>query len=116
MNMGVTLAVYASICRETNQPFVFPGSEFQWNALTDVTDARLLASHLEWAAITPAAHNVAFNVVNGDVFRWRWLWPQLAAWFGVESAGPNKPHRAIRDAHAERCAHLGRDRCEVQPR
>ncbi|RXH55295.1 SDR family oxidoreductase [Granulicella sibirica] len=91
MNMGVTLAVYASICRETGQPFVFPGSDFQWNALTDVVDARLLATHLEWAAITPAAHNVAFNVVNGDVFRWRWLWPQLAARFGVEAAGPPNP-------------------------
>jgi nucleoside-diphosphate-sugar epimerase len=91
MNMGVTLAVYASICRETGQPFVFPGSHLQWNALTDVTDARLLASHLEWAALSGQAHNQAFNVVNGDVFRWRWLWPQIAAHFGVEPAGPPDP-------------------------
>src|SRR6185503_14325391 len=34
-----------------------------------------------------AAHDVAFNIVNGDVFRWRWLWPRLAEWFGVEPAG-----------------------------
>jgi nucleoside-diphosphate-sugar epimerase len=91
MNMGVTLAVYASLCRETGQPFVFPGSHLQWNALTDVTDARLLARHLEWAALTPKAHNQAFNIVNGDVFRWRWLWPQLAAYFGVEAAPPPDP-------------------------
>jgi nucleoside-diphosphate-sugar epimerase len=91
MNMGVTLAVYASLCRETGQPFVFPGSHLQWNALTDVTDARLLAHHLEWAALTPEAHNRAFNAVNGDVFRWRWLWPQLAAYFGVEAAPPPDP-------------------------
>ncbi len=88
MNMGVTLAVYATLCRETGRPFIFPGSHFQWNALTDVTDARLLARHLLWSAETPAAHNQAFNVVNGDIFRWRWLWPQLAAYFGVESQGP----------------------------
>lgn len=88
MNMGVTLAVYATLCRQTGQPFVFPGSHFQWNALTDVTDARLLAKHLEWAALTPAAHNQAFNVVNGDIFRWRWLWLQLAAYFGVKPEGP----------------------------
>jgi len=91
MNMGVTLAVYAAICKETGQPFVFPGSHLQWNALTDVTDARLLARHLEWAAVTPKAHNEAFNVVNGDVFRWRWLWPQIAAYFGVEAQGPPEP-------------------------
>ena len=88
MNMGSTLAVYATLCRERGERFVFPGSVEQWNALTDVTDARLLAEHLEWAAVTPAARDQAFNVVNGDVFRWRWLWPQLAAYFGVEWDGP----------------------------
>jgi nucleoside-diphosphate-sugar epimerase len=88
MNMGSTLAVYATLCRERGERFIFPGSQQQWNALTDVTDARLLAEHLEWAATTPAARNQAFNVVNGDVFRWRWLWPQLAAYFGVDWAGP----------------------------
>src|SRR5246127_5498300 len=91
MNMGVTLSVYGSICRETRQPFIFPGSQFQWNALTDVTDAGLLATHLEWSATIPQARNQAFNIVNGDVFRWRWLWPQLAAYFGVEAAPPPDP-------------------------
>jgi nucleoside-diphosphate-sugar epimerase len=85
MNMGVTLAVYASICRETGHPFVFPGSAVQWNGLTDMTDARLLARHLEWAATTSAARNQAFNVVNGDIFRWQWMWDRLAQWFGIRA-------------------------------
>jgi nucleoside-diphosphate-sugar epimerase len=84
MNMGVTLAVYSTICRETGRPFLFPGSAMQWNGLTDMTDARLLARHLEWAATTQAARNQAFNVVNGDVFRWSWMWQRLAGWFGLE--------------------------------
>ena len=86
MNMGVTLAVYATICRETNRPFVFPGSPAQWNGLTDMTDARLLARHQQWAATDPLAANQAFNVVNGDVFRWSWMWPRLAAYFGLDAA------------------------------
>jgi nucleoside-diphosphate-sugar epimerase len=86
MNMGVTLAAYASICRETGRPFLFPGSAVQWNSLTDMTDARLLARHLQWGSTTPAAENEAFNVVNGDVFRWSWMWGQIAQWFGVEPA------------------------------
>ena len=86
MNMGVTLAVYATLCRETGRPFRFPGSAAQWNGLTDVTDARLLARHLEWAALTEAAHNEAFNVVNGDVFRWQWMWGRIARWFGITPA------------------------------
>ena len=86
MNMGVTLAAYATLCRESGRSFVFPGSAAQWNGLTDMTDARLLARHLEWAATTPAARDQAFNVVNGDVFRWSWMWPRLAAYFGIEAA------------------------------
>ncbi|WP_090563800.1 SDR family oxidoreductase [Belnapia rosea] len=84
MNMGVTLAAFATICRETGRPFRFPGSAMQWNGLTDMTDARLLARHLGWAATTEAARDQAFNVVNGDVFRWSWMWGRLAAWFGVQ--------------------------------
>jgi len=87
MNMGTTLAVYAAICKETGRPFHFPGSEAQWNGLSDVTDAQVLAEHMIWAAVTDAAHNQAFNVANGDVFRWKWLWKQIAEWFGVEAAG-----------------------------
>jgi nucleoside-diphosphate-sugar epimerase len=87
MNMGVTLAVYAAICRETGRPFHFPGSREQWEAVTDVTDAGLLADHLVWAATAPAAADQALNIVNGDVFRWRRLWPRLADALGVEAVG-----------------------------
>jgi nucleoside-diphosphate-sugar epimerase len=86
MNMGQTLAVYATLCRHTGQPFVFPGSAAQWNGLTDMTDARLLARHLEWASTSKAARNEDFNVVNGDVFRWKTMWSQLADYFGIEAA------------------------------
>jgi nucleoside-diphosphate-sugar epimerase len=86
MNMGVTLAVYAAICRETGRAFRFPGSREQWEAVTDVTDAGLLAEHLVWASTTPAAANQALNIVNGDVFRWRRMWPRLAAALEVDPA------------------------------
>lgn len=86
MNMGTTLAVYASICKATGRPFRFPGSPAQWNSLTDMTDAHQLARHLLWASTTPAAANEAFNVVNGDVFRWSWMWDRIAGWFGIEAA------------------------------
>ncbi|TLX62772.1 NAD-dependent dehydratase [Stutzerimonas nosocomialis] len=92
MNMGVTLAVYASLCKETGQPFVFPGSRVQWDSLTDVTDAGLLGRQMEWAALSPAARNQAFNTVNGDVFRWRWMWGEIAAFFELDAAPfPEQP-------------------------
>jgi nucleoside-diphosphate-sugar epimerase len=84
MNMAVTLAVYASICKHTGQPFIYPGSPEQYDAVTDVTDARILARHLHWAATTSQAANTAFNIVNGDVFRWTWLWHQIANYFAIK--------------------------------
>lgn len=89
MNMGLTLAVYASFCRVTGEPFVFPGSLTQWNGLTDMTDSTILAEQMIWASTTEAGRDEAFNVVNGDVFRWRWMWARLAEYFEVEPEGPS---------------------------
>lgn len=86
MNIGTTLALYSTICKELGKPMQFPGSSVQWKGLTDVTDARLLAEQLVWASTTPAARNQAFNIANGDVFRWSWMWKRIASWFGVEAA------------------------------
>lgn len=85
MNMGTTLAVYASLCRDAGRPFIFPGSAAQWNGLTDMTDTGQLARHLLWATETEAAHNQDFNVVDGDVFRWQWMWSRIADWFGIKA-------------------------------
>ena len=85
MNMGQPLAVYATLCKHTGQPFIFPGSAVQWNGVTDMTDARLLADQLQWAATSEQANNEDFNVVNGDVFRWQWMWTQIADYFGIEA-------------------------------
>lgn len=98
MNMGTTLAVYAAICKETGRPFQWPGSQAQWEGLSDVTDARQLARQLVWAADTEAAHNTAFNTANGDLFRWQWLWGRLADWFGVEAAGFDGTVRPLEQA------------------
>jgi hypothetical protein len=83
MNMGTSLAVYATIARETGTPFVFPGSPQSYNGLVDMTDARVLARHLEWETTESKAANKAFNVVNGDYFRWRDMWERIANYFGV---------------------------------
>ncbi|QQQ28686.1 SDR family oxidoreductase [Chryseobacterium indoltheticum] len=87
MNMGTTLAVYASICKETGKKFIWPGSSAQWNGISDVTDARILAKQLVWASTSEEAKNKAFNISNGDVFRWKWLWKRLADWFEIEAVG-----------------------------
>jgi hypothetical protein len=62
-----------------------PGSPNQWHGLTDVRRAPTgsppaLGGHDRRRA------DQDFNIVNGDVFRWKWLWPDLATWFGIEAA------------------------------
>ena len=100
MNMGQTLAAQATLCRELGRPFIFPGSETQWNSVTDMTDAGLLAEHMLWAATDANTANEAFNVVNGDVFRWRSLWPRLAEEFGVEAVGFETAPRPLEEQMA----------------
>jgi nucleoside-diphosphate-sugar epimerase len=93
MNLGTSIAVYATLCKETDRPFRFPGTPQQYAGLVDMTDARLLARHLIWEATTPAAADKAFNVVNGDVFRWKKMWGRIAAYFGIEPAPyPGRPN------------------------
>lgn len=87
MNMGTTLAVYASICKEKNQSFTWPGSKVQWEGITDMTDANVLADHLIWASTTDSAKNEAFNITNGDIFRWKWMWEQIGNYFQIETVG-----------------------------
>ncbi|MGO3109948.1 SDR family oxidoreductase [Sphingobacterium sp. JB170] len=95
MNMGTTLAVYASICKYKGQKFIWPGSEAQWEGLSDVTDAGILAKQLIWASTTAEAKNTAYNIVNGDIFRWKWLWERIANHFGLEYEGFNGSVRSL---------------------
>ena len=82
-NMVSTLGAYAALCRELSLPFDFPGKPGAWTALQEVTDAALLAQGVLWMLAEPRCANRAFNMNNGDCFRWRDLWPHLAALFGL---------------------------------
>jgi nucleoside-diphosphate-sugar epimerase len=88
MNLAVAIAGYASISKKLGVPLRFPGKPGAYDALLELTDAGLLAKATVWAATAPAAANQAFNIANGDLFRWSELWPRLAGWFGLEVAPP----------------------------
>ena len=83
MNLGAIIAVYATLCKQTGKPFTFPGTTACLDVFYDFTETQLLTEHLEWTVESPAAKNQAFNVINGDVLRWRLLWPELANYFGL---------------------------------
>lgn len=87
-NMVSTLGAYAAICRELGVPFDFPGRAGAWTALHEVSDASLLAEAVLWMLREPRCANRAFNVTNGDAFRWCDLWEFLAAQFGLPCGRP----------------------------
>ena len=89
-NAVAVIGAYAALCRETGQPFDFPGSAASFDAQRDLTDASLLARAMKYIAVTAACRNQAFNVTNGDVVSWRTLWPAIAAHFGL-AAGDARP-------------------------
>ncbi len=82
-NIVTVLGAYTAICRELGVPLDFPGSARAFHALRETTDASLLARAIRFIATTPACANQAYNVLNGDLFRWERLWPKIAAQFGV---------------------------------
>lgn len=92
MNLALNIAVYASISKELGLPLRFPGKPGAYDKLLEMTDAGLLAQATLWAATTPAAANEAFNITNGDLFRWNDLWPKIAAYFGLSVAPPLPMH------------------------
>ncbi|MGL5276976.1 Nucleoside-diphosphate-sugar epimerase [Myroides marinus] len=117
MNMGITLAVNASICKVEGLPMVWPGSEAQWNGVSDITDVRILAKQLVWAATTPEAANQAFNVTNGDVFRWKWLWEEIANYFEIPFEGYNGSVRPLESVllSKEKVWQSIVQQCQLQP-
>ena len=82
-NLVSTLGAYAALCREIGIPLDFPAGEGSYTSLVQVTTTTLLARGMAWMATHEPARNNAFNLSNGDVFRWSRLWPQLADAFGI---------------------------------
>ncbi|WP_183576760.1 SDR family oxidoreductase [Mucilaginibacter sp. X5P1] len=88
MNLVLVIAVYASITKELGLPLRFPGKPGAYDKLMEMTDAGLLAKATIWAATTDQCANQAFNITNGDLFRWNDLWPKIARYFSLETAPP----------------------------
>ncbi len=89
MNLVNVIAVYASISKALGQPLSFSGTEANYNALYQCVDAGHLAKAVTWMATEPRCGNQAFNITNGDIFRWKDLWPRIARHFAME-VGPQK--------------------------
>ncbi|MEZ5651103.1 MAG: SDR family oxidoreductase [Burkholderiaceae bacterium] len=90
MSIVPALAVYASISKALGLPLRFPGAPGGWTNLYQVTESALFARAAQWAAETPACANEAYNITNGDLFRWCHLWPRIAEVFEMSVGEPQR--------------------------
>ncbi len=88
LNLAMVIAVYAAMSKELGLPLRFPGKPGAYDKLLEMTDAGLLAKATVWAATDPRCANQAFNINNGDLFRWSEMWPKIAGSFGLDVAPP----------------------------
>ena len=88
MNLVMVIAIYATLSKELGIPLRFPGKPGAYDTLIEMTDADLLSRAIIWAATEPRAANQAFNINNGDLFRWNEMWPKIASYFDLGVAPP----------------------------
>jgi nucleoside-diphosphate-sugar epimerase len=88
MNIALVIGVFAAISRELGVPLRFPGTDQAFGQLVQLTDSGLLARASLWAATSPDAAGEAFNVTNGDIFRWERMWDDVAAHLDLPTAPP----------------------------
>ena len=65
MKLVTSLATYVAMSCELALPLRFPGTKEGWNARNEI-----------------------FNISNGDMYRWRQLWNELAAFYDLPIAEP----------------------------
>jgi hypothetical protein len=90
MSILLAIAVYAAISRELGLPLRFPGKPGAFDTIYQVTESTHFANAALWAATDLRCGNEAFNITNGDYFRWRNLWPKIAAVFEMAVAEPQR--------------------------
>ncbi|EON64875.1 hypothetical protein W97_04109 [Coniosporium apollinis CBS 100218] len=89
MNVCYPLAVYASVCKHMGQPLDFPYDLHSWETPQDQSSAMMNGYLEEWAVLTDAAENEAFNACDVSAFTWGKFWQKMAGWYGIEYKRPD---------------------------
>jgi nucleoside-diphosphate-sugar epimerase len=88
MSILPAIAVYAAVSKELGLPLRFPGKPGAYGAIYQVTESSHFAKAVLWAATEPRCGLEAFNVTNGDYFRWKNVWPRIAEVFEMPAGEP----------------------------
>ncbi|KAK4546398.1 hypothetical protein LTR36_002075 [Oleoguttula mirabilis] len=83
---ALTIAIHLLTRRELGSDAPMPTNQLYWRGTDDVSYAPLIADLTTFASTSRHCATEAFNVTNGDYFTWRYMWPPLAAYFGVKAS------------------------------
>ncbi|WP_093111794.1 SDR family oxidoreductase [Variovorax sp. CF079] len=85
MNIVLAIGAFAAIQRELGRPLCFPGGAY---GVYGASDSRLIAKAAEFVGTHEICGGETYNIVNGDVFAWKDIWPGIARHFGMEAGEP----------------------------
>jgi nucleoside-diphosphate-sugar epimerase len=85
MNIIVAIGAFAAIRRELGESLSFPGGAY---GVYGASDSRLIARAVEFVGTHEICAGETYNIVNGDVFAWKDVWPSVAALFGMDAGEP----------------------------
>ncbi len=88
MSIVPVIAVYAAISKALGLPLRFPGKPGAYRTIYQVTGSAHFANAALWAATEPRCANQAYNITNGDYFRWANVWPRIAEVFDMPVGEP----------------------------
>jgi nucleoside-diphosphate-sugar epimerase len=71
MSLAPAIAIVAAISKELGLPLRFPGKAGAYTSIYQVTESTHFANAALWAASEPRCALEAFNITNGDYFRWQ---------------------------------------------
>ncbi|KAJ9654477.1 hypothetical protein H2198_006486 [Neophaeococcomyces mojaviensis] len=104
MNSALTYALYILTCKDSGEEPKMPTNQIYWNGYDDCSYAPLIADLTLFVSTNSGCANQAFNVTNGDYFCWRYMWPRLTAYFGIQTSSEHDFQQTsikIGDPHLE---------------
>lgn len=91
MAMALLYAVYILINKELGIEAPFPGPSSRLDLVDDISYAPAIADMTVWAATNKHTKNEDFNNASGDPVVYRYFWPELASYFGLQVRFPMQP-------------------------
>ncbi|KAI9004934.1 hypothetical protein DFJ74DRAFT_692073 [Hyaloraphidium curvatum] len=86
-NLGLNIAVYASLLKAMGKPLAFPGCAAAYARKDSFATPARIAEVAAWAALD-GPEGEAFNAVSAQGTPWEETWAAIARWFRMPPRGP----------------------------